>query len=504
MGRKRKIEIFVLFLFIISKSIAQSTDEILRISDTNLPGTAITKALGGAQISLPYGEGVANNPAVGAFINYSYFQWSNSIYNNKNQLTIYETLQKNNGTNLNIGNITFILNSISNSEQEISEEENSTPKKKTSFGFSLNRTNNFKSNYKLNGINQKSSFTEYLGDLSLEENFINQVVNFNSTNTLAQMGFITYLTNPDENDIYSIGIAQGGNVFQNYVNNTKGAVTDFDFSFSSQFSKKLYLGVSGGLTNYNYSYAKSLVERDEQDVHNYFNVLRIEENLKSVGTGFNFKLGGIYSPKKWLNLALDYHSGNSIVITKKYDAKMSASFTNHPELLDNKDSISLEEASIRTLTSSYSLKTPPKTTFGVSIIDNKIGLFTMDIEYINFANAKFTSIINEDPKANFKQINSDITTNLNQNINIKMGAQLNLKNNRIRAGLAQYNLSSKIPTRTYLSFGYGIETEHSVLSITYVRSIANVDFNDYNLVESVSIQNQSIGTTIVFNLGMKF
>jgi len=490
----------------------QSIQDIVRISEDNLTGTATTKAMGGAQSSTLFGEAVTINPAIGAKLQNSVFIFSSSIFNHKNKLSIYDSQQKTNGTNFNINNLSFIINSRGNSQIDAAikeasiNKENAKKIKHYAFGFTLNRTNNFKNNFKLDGINNTNSLTDHLGKLSLNEGITKQFINFDNVNSLAEMGFITYLTNPDSNNIYSKPLVKGGNIYQNYNYQSKGAVTDFGFSFSSEINEKLSIGTSVGLINYNVKATTTFDEEDTKNLHDYFDELVLQENLEIEGIGFNFKTGLIYSPKRWFNIALAYHSGNSLVLLQRYDATLETRLTNHPELLDLKSPTSIQEAKISTLESNFSTKTPPKTIIGFSFRDEKIGLLSFDLEHLNYANSSFTNIDTKNPNINYEVINNQIKTSLERTFNVKLGGQLNFKTKRFRAGVAQYNIggNENTPKRTYLTLGYGIEDENYILGLAYVKKLSNSVFDVYNLQESTSTLNKEIGTTIVFNIGIKF
>jgi hypothetical protein len=150
------------------------------------------------------------------------------------------------------------------------------------------------------------------------------------------------------------------------------------------------------------------------------------------------------------------------------------------------------------------MRTPGKVGASVSYVYNKLLAFSIDGEYVDYANAKYTDNIT------FFDVNNAIQKKYKSTANIKAGVELNIRPVVIRAGFGSYGspfgdvLSGKY-VRNSFSGGVGFRGSNNVyldLGFTYTKWSEHYYVIDPMYVQPTNINNSTLYITAT--LGIKF
>ena len=172
----------------------------------------------------------------------------------------------------------------------------------TNFGFGYNQTANFNQSILMSGINNNNSLLDNFTDYA--NRFPNDLSEF-----YEQLAYDIYLipydTNNNQywNDIQDSGYGQ----LQRRTLNNSGSMGEYTFSFGANYSNVFYVGATVGLQRTRF---ERTIIHNEEDIDNsidFFNKFIFKENLRTVGTGYTFKLGAIARPADNIRIGLAYH-----------------------------------------------------------------------------------------------------------------------------------------------------------------------------------------------------
>ena len=85
-----------------------------------------------------------------------------------------------------------------------------------------------------------------------------------------------------------------GDMYHNRETNTSGGIGEFHFGYSENYMNKFYYGASLGIRRFNYNEEFRHNERLLDTIGTTLRSFDYSQNLETVGTGFNFKLGFLY------------------------------------------------------------------------------------------------------------------------------------------------------------------------------------------------------------------
>jgi hypothetical protein len=109
------------------------------------------------------------------------------------------------------------------------------------------------------------------------------------------------------------------------VRNT-GYMNELAFNLAANYDEKLMIGATVGIPFYSFGFER-VYEESDLGVNEipFFNFLRFSESLNTSGSGFNMKLGLIYSPTHTLRAGLTVHTPHLYayygIIQKYYDIR---------------------------------------------------------------------------------------------------------------------------------------------------------------------------------------
>ncbi|HKC66845.1 MAG TPA: hypothetical protein VKG26_01315, partial [Bacteroidia bacterium] len=278
---------------------------------------------------------------------------------------------------------------------------------------------------------------------------------------------------------------------------SSGRVGELALALAHSFSDRFYLGGSVGVPFVKYNYQSTLTEFDYKNADSYFNTLSFQENLVTSGIGINAKIGGIYRFNSGVKVGLYGQTATDYKLTDSYQNSLEATYDG---------SYSQYNGTVTSPAGSYSYKfhTPGKIGGSVSYVFKKLLAFSIDGEYVNYANARYPD------NSTFLDVNNTIKAKYKGTANIKAGLELNIRPVVIRAGFGSYgspfgDVLAGNSVRNSFSGGVGFRGSHNVyLDLGFVYTKWK---DQYYVVDPMYIQPTNINNStlyIVATLGIKF
>lgn len=494
---------------IIISAKAQSAADALNFSQSFNGGTARFVGMGGAFGALG-----------GDFSSLSYNPAGLGVYRSS-EFTITPSFKKRNvssdynGTNgkdtrnrLGIDNLGFVFSYKPNNQSERGLIN-------LNLAIGYNRTNDFYVNSMARGSNSVNSIMDYFAILA-NGNSIDDMSfppssdpNNNYNPYLdsdapwgAIMAWNTYLINPTLNvNEYEAALNGGDGVFQKNTISNKGTAGDYVLSLGANFSQKLYLGVTFGLTNINYNSSTVFSEDafpSNDTIYNgdRFNFSDYYQNYETSGNGYNLKIGAIYKPIDGLRIGLALHTPTYYKMLDTYSYSMFSSLKYGTSTSDTPNS-----------RYEYNLETPLKFIGSAAYVLKDIGLLSVDIEHVNYSTMRFRdggdgydySKENEDINDAYKSVN-----------NIKIGTEIKVNNIFLRGGYALYPSPYKKgylnegSNRTIISGGVGYREGNFFIDAAYLYSMQKEKYIFYDLNDVNPVSTKMTEGKFLVTIGLKF
>jgi hypothetical protein len=369
-------------------------------------------------------------------------------------------------------------------------------KAKNSFGITVTQQANFNYNTYYKGENDYSSYGEPLADeFSASGLTIDQALNNSNISLPTKMSLYTYLVDTARVNGNLQVIARSENPeirSQENLIESSGGITEINFGFGSEISKKFMAGLSFGVSIINYERRTYFHESDATgDVNNDFSFLTYDEQYKVSGYGLNLRGGLIYRPKEYIRLGLAFHSPNWMPLKETFKSGFAADLENHFGPGNGYDSVgSSVFTSGQNIENKYALNTPTKIMISGSYvfreeadIRRQKGFITADIEYTNYkwmSYAPSTGEVNSTTKEPYAPYNEAIDAVYKGVFNFRLGGELKFKTIMTRLGFAYYSdpyKESELKGRKmFLSGGLGYRNKGMFIDLTYIHRL-NKDVN---------------------------
>ena len=449
----KRFTVIILGILCANISFSQNETDALRYSYLNYFGTARYMGLGGAMGA--YGKdmsAITLNPAGQAGYNWNEFSISgnvtatgiNTFYNGKENSHL-----KGNYNTPNWG----LVFAISTNAEKISNW------RKFQIGYSRTRINDFVGKTVIKGNHTNSMLNSYVNNI--------QGLELDELSDLYEgLAYDAYLIDYDTTAKEYYAYTASQNIDQEKTITTSGYQHANDITFSGNYKNKLYVGGSVGFPSSKFNQVSTYTERFKGDTVYDLERFTLEEELNTVGSGVNAKIGVIYMPIKSLRLGMAVHTGTYYAMTDKYQNSIISDFTDN-----NYDSeVESDEGEYN-----YSIKTPARYIASIAFLIKKRGYISVEYEYADYKNAK----LNADDY-NFDTENK-VVKEIYQGASIlKAGAEFRVTNNwTARAGYSYYSSPIKSDfedvdnSRTNISGGFGYKNRKYSLDFAYTRSMTN-------------------------------
>jgi hypothetical protein len=479
--------------------LSQNDIDAMRYSQTFFGGSSRSKAMAGSFGALGAdGSCMGNNPAgIGLYkkgdINFSFGLKFNSITASHN-----ETTTKDFKVNLPFDGLTLVGAWDSKTNKDSHH----------ALGLACNQVSNFNSLTSISGIsNHKSIMQDVLATAGN-----NSIKNLDAS--FAGLAYEVYLLDTINSNYYSL-VNTKYNVTQSKIIETSGRNNEWCINYAYGFKDKLYIGATLGISNINYNYSSVYKESDDNDSiksTNYsypvwyypsdkvggFKALEYKETFRTIGSGYNLKLGVIYRASDFIRVGASFHTPTIYNLTDTYVYNMSASY-------DEGGSFTSQNPPNPGGKYNYKVVTPMKFTGSLALLYKKFGALNIDYDILNYNQAYLQS----SDASVFSGINQTIKNKYSQASNLRIGAEANLKPVFVRFGYAMYGSPfgetfTGSFVNSFYTGGIGIRNNKTYLDLSFTRRINSENYYLYNsnYVDKSIIKNSI--TTIAITLGSKF
>jgi hypothetical protein len=490
------------FFLTLKNATAQNEIDALRYSQTNFGTTARSLSMAGAFGALGADfSSLSNNPAGIAMFRKGEFTFTPHIENKSVTAKYLGTETIDNRVNFGIGNVGLIW--------AFPKEKKDDGWKGFGFGFGYNKLQSFNSNFSFEGRNKNNSQTEFFAEQASGTSTTDITDNLPFD---AGLAYNQYLINPDSvlsNNYYGT-INNGQNILQRGTISSKGSLGEVVIAFGGNYNDKLYMGATIGIPYIRYVESAIYEEIDDNnnvqdtvDVGNYvydFKSYRYENNLTTVGTGVNLKLGLIYRINDYVRIGGAIHTPTYYEMNDTYSTRMKANFASGNT---GDESVSPDGSY------SYNLTTPFKAIGSVAFLYQGKGLLSFDYEYLDYSTAHLNA-----SDYGFSDENRIIQRAYTSASNFRIGTEWKYKIFSFRAGAALYsspfdgkfNAEKNNLAAVSYTGGLGFRENSFFLDLAYAYTQSNSFYRPYSLSNEVvegsvdTIKNHRIAVT----LGFKF
>ncbi len=486
---------------------AQDENDAIRYSMNPIYGTARAMSLGGANGSLGGdATGLTINPATLGLYRTSELTFTTGL-EIKNIDALY------NSKELNKNTAKFNFNNVSLVVADKKQNNNNRQQKNwraVNFAIGYNRIANLNSNYDYKGIDKAHSLIEAYAE---EFNSFGGLTDDakNSVSDGAYAAYQNYLIDKDPMDSTKATsfVPTSGGLERLKSVEQSGNIGELFLSIAGNYKEKLMLGATVGLNNLRYSKSTLISENDiSGNKDNDFDNFKSLENLTTIGTGVNLKLGAVLRANDYLRFGLAFHTPTSYYLNDNSTFFMNS---NTDSLLirsgvsaNGNITYSTEQA----LVYDYTFSTPMKTILSATALFGKKGFLTGDIEVVNYDMMRYRFSGNSLEATSRNNVIKNIYKTA---INYRIGAEINLNQIQLRAGAAYYgspfeSTNENNGGRLNLSAGLGYRVKSWYLDFGYVYGQQN--FQDLPFVlNSMTVAAANISQTThnaVLTLGFKF
>ncbi len=487
----------ILALIISSTAIntySQNIDDALRYSYLTPGGTARFMSMGGSFGALGGDfSSLSINPAGIGIYRSSEITFTPSLYYNNLESAYYGTRAEDHQYNFNIHNAGGVFTI------PLTSDPNTQGWRNINFGVGINRHNNFNFRRVSEGVNPDNSLlTEWLDQAIYDEG--SNPENFDPFTTW--LAWDTYLIDSLINEPYLMIDPLAGGLLTRQEANIKGSVREFVLSMGANYNDRLYIGATFGFPNVRYEEVVTHSETDIADTIPHLRSFTYKQNLKTSGTGFNFKLGAIYRISDMIRIGAAIHTPTFFDLEDQWQAEVTSDLE---DLFEPGDQYQFTSKSTKGVFD-YELNTPLKAIGSLGFVFGTYGLINIDYEYIDYTNARLRS-----DDYMFTDENSVISNSLQAQHNIRAGGELRLPAMHpviLRAGYAYYSNPYKShinnTEQSVISAGIGMRDENYFLDFAYMMSIQNEDYFPYGSEYTDPIKNEYTRNGFLVTVGFRF
>jgi hypothetical protein len=386
----KKTLLLALFIACITLVCAQNDQDgfdALRVSQTQLRGTARYVSMGGAFTALGKdGSSISLNPAGLGMYKESETTVTAGMDNNTVKSSWIRTSNNQCNTFFNVDHFSLVLAVPYNDRFS------------SAFGFTYDRLKSFNRSGTISSQSQSSSLTDFIAyrasngttdaqnnTTGFTESALKTTDNYHPFTKdlpwLSVLAYNAYLINPVIDQTtgktsWKSLLYNNETVSPSYTFKESGNIDQFGVSYGANLDRILFLGLSVGFQSINYTkvsdYSEAFAEGGHMQLHN---------KTSSTGNGFDVKLGIIICPTKYLRLGFSYHTPVFYSITDTYTASLEYGVNYNGTL--RHDTIVTPDASC-----TYKIQTPGTYTFGIALLLLKKGIVSIDYQYQDYTTMK--------------------------------------------------------------------------------------------------------------------
>jgi len=482
----------VLFAVINLIAFAQTEYDALKLTQTDISGSARYMGMGGAFGALG-GDATAlkDNPAgLGVFRSSEIATTVNMMVQNTN--AIWDgTSFKENINNLKMNNFSYVMASPR-------WDEKNSGLLCSNFSFTYDRLHNF--NRKINAQASLSpySITDFLAAFSdgyskeaLMESDAQKDPYLNPNNAwLSVLGFQNLLINPLAGNKWASVLNKDEKVSPSSYISESGALNEYGIGWGGNFNNNLYIGANLNMEDLTYYLTSSYGEKFANG-----GGLNMKTKLVQTGVGFNLKLGVIYLPTNSLRLGVSVHTPTFYSISESSNVDLQTSETSNPYL------------PLSDYTHDFKVQSAFQAQASAAYLFGKKGLISAEYNFVNYPGMRLGTDNGDDQY--FQDYNQSMGKVLKNSQTYKVGAEFKLSPSfALRGGYAimtaatnpDYKQGKSLILNTantnteyfsqydtkYLTCGFGYREAGWFIDFAYALKTQNEDMYPFQILESKS------------------
>jgi long-subunit fatty acid transport protein len=280
-------------------------------------------------------------------------------------------------------------------------------------------------------------------------------------------------------------------VMQDETVTRNGSMSQFDLGYGGNVLDKFFFGAGIGIVSSNLRQVRTFTETaNAGDLSTSFGSVRLNDEVRTRGTGLNARLGVIYKPLDILRIGASIQTPTYIQFTETYNTSLTTRFARPIQIDFNNGSTQTTSGETLSMPSgeyAYTLTTPFRANGGVALTIGKIGFLTGDIEYVGYSQAR----LHPDPENasgddySFSDENEAINTRYTNAVNLRVGAEVRASMVRFRAGYARYGDPYRNGTidrnQEFYTAGVGFRSNGFFLDLAGVYTSFNQLYSPYSL-----------------------
>jgi hypothetical protein len=475
---------------LISAIRAQGVEDALRYSFNGIGGTARYVSMGGSMGALGGDVSMLNdNPGGIGVFRTSQFVTTPTLSSTNIESNYFGVASSDNRFRFNFNNFGYIQTFDFQRDRGLST---------FSFALTYNRINDFFSNQFITGTNTNNSMADYFAytaDGNVPENL------YPFSEGLAYWGWVidpdtinwdyrSSFEDPSDPNHYSRNMSQTRSI------QTDGRINEWNLTFGSNISNKVFIGINFGINDINYY---EYWEHSEQPVNNQqrsiLNGFAYSNELNVDGFGFNFKGGVIYKPIDFLRIGVAVHTPTWYTISESYINYIASDSTSpyvyDPIYYDSYYGWQPTGYGVN----DWAVNTPFKFLGSLGFQFGKYGLLNFDYEYNDYTWIKTKDKNNSSSgEAYFRDLNSSIDNSLKVSHTLKAGGEVKLGIVAIRQGFAYYtnpwtdnSLHSNFQQYMY-SGGIGVRLQRFTADFAFAWTHKQDSYVLYNYPDEVTFE----------------
>lgn len=254
----------------------------------------------------------------------------------------------------------------------------------------------------------------------------------------------------------------------------KGSIGQYNFSFATNISNRVFLGATVAVTDMDYSMTSEYSEYYAGEDHLFW-----DNALSTTGTGYAFNIGAIYRPADFLRLGVAYNSPTWYKMTDYYyaTAETYIGAYNDPERGNHTPDNQAAD---------YRLRTSDRWIFSAAGIIGQSFLISVDYELDNYKNMHLSD--RNGNEGGFRRVNKDVKRDFGSSGTLKVGAEYKVTPQfSIRAG----GLWRNSPMKSHMKNGTPPMGDEGFYSLDAVAPFGTVP--NYTIDKGVSSYSVGLG-----------
>ena len=514
----KKIIIALTVILNCSYLVAQTEFDALKLSQTDITGTARYMSMAGAFGALggdasaikdnPAGLGIYRTSELEGTLNLM-MQKGNSTWNGVKSM---DDLYK-----VGFNNFSYVL-----ATPTWRSENGSKGLLSSNFSFAYNRLANFNRTLNIKSGTAASSMTYYMAYLtgnftSNDLTYTNSYEPFDNPQVpwLSVLAFEGKLMNENVangTSNWTSALGNSGSVTPSYIVNEKGYVDQYSLGWAGNFNNTFFLGTTLNFRSLSYTSISSYSELFSDNR----GIMNLRDSIHSTGTGFNLNVGAIYCATDNIRLGLSFHTPTIYSISDNYYSKLSFDFAGSTGYTGTPGG-----------TNSFQLQGPMQVNLSAAYIVGTKGLVSFEYDYENNTGIRLRD--SDGSSQSYADENQGMSQMLSNVNTFKIGGEYKLTDNfSLRAGYA-YSSNATDPdavklvqpytirtdteffrnnNTNYFTAGFGYREANWFIDCAYMNKNLNESFYPYNSNSlDIAVNPAKVITNtnnIVVTLGLKF